>query len=103
MSKHTVEDWMVEGNTVYALNAEGSNRFCAQVQPGWATEGRLRTEKEEVEANARIMGASLEMFYLLKALVKTRGNHFINNDISGMYEWDEKVSVLIAKVSGEAQ
>jgi len=58
MNAHTHTDWQVDGSTVYALNLEGSNRFTANVQPGWATDGRLRTESEECVANARLMAAA---------------------------------------------
>ncbi len=92
MSKHTVQDWMAEGNTVYALNAEGSNRFCAQVQPGWATDGRLRTEKEEVEANARIMACALDMLAIL-----VESQKFIGGD------WRERRDAVIAKALGDYQ
>lgn len=61
MSKHTQQEWQRDGSTVYALNIEGTNRFVAQVQGGWATQGRNRTDAEEVEANARLIAAAPEL------------------------------------------
>lgn len=69
MSKHTYTEWLREENTVYALNLEGSNRFVAQVQGGWATEGRLRTDESELEANARLIAAAPELLIELRQAV----------------------------------
>ncbi len=70
MSKHTQQEWQRDGATVYALNVEGTNRFVAQVQGGWATQGRNRTDAEEVEANARLIAAAPELLEALERLVK---------------------------------
>ncbi|MEG0969222.1 MAG: hypothetical protein RSG92_28055 [Pseudomonas sp.] len=64
-NKHTPQEWLRGGTTVYALNVEGTNRFSAQVQSGWSTSGRNRTESGELEANARLIAAAPE---LLEAL-----------------------------------
>lgn len=100
MSKHTHTEWMREGNTVYALNLEGSNRFIAQVQGGWATQGRVRTDEAELEANARLIAAAPELLKILQAVVQSRGSHFISNEVKGMYEWDERALAAIAKATG---
>lgn len=101
MSKYTVQDWLVDGNTVYALNAEGSNRFVATVQGGWTTEGRNRTSDEELNDNARLMAVAPELLQLLQDVVATRGSHFINNEVSRMCEWDERVLDVIGKATGK--
>lgn len=84
-TKHTVQDWMRTGTTVYALNVEGTNRFSAQVQGGWATDGRLRTDAEELEANARLIAASPRMY----SYVESRAD-----------AGDEEAKKIIAEVSG---
>lgn len=103
MNKHTHTEWLREGNTVYALNLEGSNRFYLQVQGGWATQGRVRTDEAELEANARLIAVAPELLELLQAVVATRGKHFINNDVGGMHEWDDRVLSVIAKATGESE
>ncbi len=77
MSKPTQQEWQRDRTTVYALNVEGTNRFVAQVQGGWATQGRNRTEAEEVEANARLIAAAPELLAALsKAVDETEQMHF---------------------------
>jgi hypothetical protein len=67
MTSHTPGEWLIgDGAFVYALNAEGSNRFCAQMQGGWQTQGRLRTDREELEANARLIAAAPELLEACK-------------------------------------
>lgn len=66
MSKHTQQEWQRDGATVYALNIEGTNRFVAQVQGGWSTQGRNRTDVEEVEANARLIAAAPDLLEALR-------------------------------------
>lgn len=73
-NKHTPQDWLRGGTTVYALNAEGTNRFSAQVQGGWSTSGRNRTEPAELEANARLIASAPELLEALSTKVKTQNS-----------------------------
>lgn len=67
--KFTQPEWKVDGSTVYALNLEGSNRFTAHVQPGWATHGRLRTDPNECRAVAVLMHAAPELYEALTRIM----------------------------------
>lgn len=66
MSEYTAQEWQRDGTSVYALNIEGTNRFIAQVQGGWATDGRLRTDATELEANARLIASAPDLLIALK-------------------------------------
>ncbi|MFD1693877.1 hypothetical protein ACFSHR_27185 [Azotobacter chroococcum] len=57
--KHTPAPWLLEGRTVYALNADGFNRFCAQVQGA-------QTTPAELEANARLICAAPDLLQALE-------------------------------------
>ncbi len=96
MSKYTHTEWLREGNTVYALNLEGSNRFYLQVQSGWATQGRMRTGDDEIEANARLIAAAPELFDFARDYISAYKNGF---------DGDEHLMLLaeslVAKVTGE--
>lgn len=94
MNKHTHTEWLREGNTVYALNLEGSNRFYLQVQGGWATQGRVRTDEAELEANARLIAAAPELLEALQRLVDS-----VDPESTG---WSEAVDA-IAKAIGESE
>ncbi|HDS1140228.1 TPA: hypothetical protein QDZ75_004306 [Stenotrophomonas maltophilia] len=101
MSKHTQQEWQRDGATVYALNIEGTNRFFAHVQGGWATQGRNRTESDEVEANARLIAAAPELLEALKDLIGwvPGGVHFHTDAPQRAVE---RASAAIAKATGEA-
>jgi hypothetical protein len=71
MSRATPGPWLIaDGTFVYALNLEGSNRFSAGVQSGWRTEGRVRTDREELEANAHLIAAAPELLEALRWYVE---------------------------------
>lgn len=105
MNKHTHTQWLREGNTVYALNLEGSNRFVAQVQGGWATQSRVRTDEYELEANARLITAAPELLEALTGLVNI-GNLFTGDQDEDAAIWsaaDAAARAAIAKATGESE
>ncbi len=65
----TEGEWKVDGTTVYALNAQGTNRFFAGVVHGETDTGEC-TPAEELEANAHMLAASKEMYEALKAIIE---------------------------------
>lgn len=73
-TKWTKQDWLVDRETVYALNAEGTNRFSARVDGGWITYGLMRTEMEERAANAHLI-ASAPGLYQALALAVRQNSH----------------------------
>lgn len=104
MGNHTPQEWVADGCTVYALNVEGTNRFVSFVNGGWATNGRLRTDQEELEANATLMSAAPE---LLDALIECDKLFRILGHIAaadepcdGSVGW--KIRAAIAKATGES-
>ena len=90
-NKHTPQEWLRDGTTVYALNVEGTNRFSAQVQGGWATSGRNRTEASELEANARLIAAAPELLALLDESKRSIGG-----------DWRERRDDALSRVRGDA-
>lgn len=123
MSKHTHTEWLREGNTVYALNLEGSNRFVAQVQGGWAIQSRVRTDESEIEANARLIAAAPDLLSSLSKKVNEAEQAFFeewlesklpsgdheevqrkwlnSSDYKEFFvEWGEQITA-IAKATGE--
>ena len=100
MSLHPVwtqQDWQLSGTTVYAVNLEGTNRFSAQVQGGWATDGRLRTDPEELAANARLIAAAPELLKALKIAVRQN-----SHDMMMTGEELRVCESAIAKATGES-
>lgn len=103
MRGHTHTEWLRVGTTVYALNAEGTNRFSAQVQGGWATDGRLRTDAEELEANARLMAAAPQLLEALQDLVEV-ARVLEPKTIGDQNDQESRISTAeaaIAKATGE--
>jgi hypothetical protein len=101
MSEYTAQEWQRDGTTVYALNIEGTNRFSAQVQGGWATDGRLRTDADELEANARLIASAPDLLEALRVL--TEYNAEMSGDVS-LFDRDDlwqKAEAAIAKATGE--
>jgi hypothetical protein len=101
MSKHTQQEWQRDGTTVYSLNVEGANRFVAQVQGGWATQGRNRTEAEEIEANARLIAAAPEILSALIAAMHRLKEIEVTCDIPVPYQMSESARAAIAKATGQ--
>lgn len=107
----TKQDWLIDGLTVYALNTEGTNRFNARVEGGWATRGRNRTQFDELTANARLIAAAPELYEalvnLLAAYEEAMSSEF---DFTGN-PWTAKgrndvdalnAQAILAKARGEA-
>lgn len=72
MPKHTTTEWKIaEGqeNFVYALNEQGTNRFCLSITAGNITHSPSeRTSDEEIAANARLIVAAPKMYEILENL-----------------------------------
>lgn len=63
---------VVDGTFIYALNEQGTNRFSAQVQPGYETElgnRKERVSEVELRANAAIMRAAPDLVEVLEPMV----------------------------------
>jgi hypothetical protein len=56
-AKRTPGTWVTEGAFVYALNANGHNRFYAGISPG-RDDDEARVHDEELFANARLIAAA---------------------------------------------
>lgn len=81
-SKHTPGEWMVASSTtVYALNADGFNRFSCQVQDA-------HTARVELEANARLIAAAPELLVACKSVIAVHA------------EWIESMTGL--RIAGES-
>src|SRR5690606_16664440 len=104
-AEHTAGPWELTGTTVYALNGEGTNRFDAQVQRGWAIGGRLRTSDAELAANARVIHAVPELLEACQQFVSLYGLRKGPNDaLDSADEQSEPVASAmraIAKATGE--
>jgi len=61
IAAHTPGPWLIVGATVYALNADGFNRFSCQVQDA-------HTDVTELRANARLIAAAPDLLTSLIAL-----------------------------------
>jgi len=97
---HTPGPWLRSGNTVYALNPDGFNRFCAQVQDA-------HTPNHELEANARLMAAAPKLLSALVALEKEFRAVFPIYYYSEPWAHDNNVKLaearaVIAKAIGES-
>lgn len=63
---HTPGEMLREGNTLYILNEDGTNRITANIQAGFVSQSRMRTSprihtsKEEAEATAERMRLAWE-------------------------------------------
>jgi hypothetical protein len=101
---HTPGEWKVADSEpfVYALNDAGTNRFCAQVQPGWITESRNkandpRTPDDELRANAHLIAAAPDLLANLKYAVA------LLNNLPFLRETTQVVKMMaaIAKAEGK--
>jgi hypothetical protein len=101
MSEYTAQEWQRDGTTVYALNIEGTNRFSAQVQGGWATDGRLRTDADELEANARLIAAAPELLEALRDLMPEFESRLGDFESPEWHDCWNKAVAAIAKATGE--
>lgn len=63
----TPEQWVVDGETIYALNEFGWNIFSAKLQR-YGSDGRKATS-EEIAANAKLMGAAPRLLAALKGTI----------------------------------
>jgi len=61
MNKFTPGPWYIDKTTVYALNPQNFNRFCAQVQGA-------HTPIAELEATARLIAAAPDLLGALEEL-----------------------------------
>lgn len=99
MGKHTHTEWKWDGRDfVYALNAEGSNRFFCGIQGGWSTQGRTRTDGDELIANARLIAAAPDLLEALNALLSRAKKEIADpEDVGEVYQAER----AIAKATGE--
>lgn len=72
--KHTPGPWLIDTNTIYALDeTDRVNRFSAQVQGGYSSApvygDRIRTTPEELAANARLIAAAPDLLAALQAVM----------------------------------
>ncbi|WP_341702572.1 hypothetical protein [Ferrovibrio sp.] len=69
-SKHTKGPYLRDGALVYALNEDGTNRFCAYVQVGFVEQPRrgaaVRTTTEEAQATAALFAAAPDLLAALE-------------------------------------
>ncbi len=68
------QEWKLEERTIYELNPQGTNKWTAYVQPGWAIdtgkmEGSTRTTETELEEVARLMHAAPALLNALMVMI----------------------------------
>jgi hypothetical protein len=92
-TRGTKGEWKIaEGDFIYCLNAEGTNRFNLQVQGGYVNQkDGNRTSVSELEANAHLISAAPDMYEALnftirqiKELHKLKGDFGLTNAILGL-------------------
>jgi hypothetical protein len=90
MSGHTPGPWLLAGRTVYALNAEGVNRFSALVQDAHAP-------AYELNANAHLISAAPDLLEALEMAME------IGDQCSRGFlgKFQAKARAAIAKARGE--
>jgi uncharacterized protein YegP (UPF0339 family) len=99
-TKFTPGPWKLAGETVYALNDAGHNRFQALVSQGWAGT-HTRTELTEIYANAQLMVASPEMYEALQNSQQAIREMRSNGDPTAWWDDIEKANIAaIAKAEG---
>jgi hypothetical protein len=102
-AKFTPGTWVTEGAFVYALNANGHNRFYAGISPG-RDDDEARVHDEELFANARLIAAAPTMLEALKFLVDRGLTYFEGRTSPGFTrEQIEKAREAIAKAEGRAE
>ncbi len=73
MSNYTKGEWQViDGNFVYALNSNNTNRFDLSIHAGYTEIGK--TPKDEIEANAHLISAAPDMYEALKGILLARNS-----------------------------
>jgi len=96
MNKHTPGPWLREGCTVYALNGDGFNRFCAQTQDA-------HTGKNELEANAQLMCAAPDLLEALEAWISYHDDE--EDGVDSMLRYAKAIDMTraaIARAKGDA-
>ena len=100
MSKHTPGPWVAIEDALTNGGLTSNILIRARVLGAVRNITLAKVDRfggEEAIANARLIAAAPELLELLKAVVATRNKHIINNDIEGMWGWDDKVAAAIAK------
>lgn len=104
--------WLLMGLTVYALDETGNcNRFTAKVEGGWSFRssgtigsGGDRTAELELEANARLLAAALELYEALEAahpLLETLHSLVVGTDAGRIVFRDIlRLRAILAKIGG---
>lgn len=64
----TPAPWLLQNQSVYALNERGTNRFSTLIQPGFS-DGYERTGERELIANARLIAAAPDLLAALRAFM----------------------------------
>ena len=80
---YTKEKWERDGNCIYALNKNGTNRFYVSVQRG-KDDGDVTIAGEEADTNVNLISAAPGMYETLKYAA-------------------ELIKVAIAKAEGRAK
>ena len=78
----TPEQYQRAGTTVYALNADGVNRFSAHVDPGFDNDYE-RTSRVELEATAALFEAAPALYEALEELSAAIDDGLCNSGIPG--------------------
>lgn len=98
-AQHTPGEWLLAGSDdrfVYALNAQGCNRFWAHVQGGMTGPGE-HTKDEELEANGRLIGAAPDLLEALQLLMGPLESMVDNMNAA------QKARAAINKATGQTQ
>jgi len=77
---HTPAPWlMIDGNFVYSLNNDKTNRFDCAIRRGYIKQGYLqeqyeRTSQEEIEANAALICAAPDLLAACELFIELFDN-----------------------------